>query len=221
MTFPMGHISASFVKAYTACHKKGLLYRKKAENSIDPKYAEAGTIVHNSIERIFDPGAEVYEPKCDLIDDEAAKRIKESLEGFRMIFKRNKKRMENSIPEYYFIWNPEKDVDFIGFIDLYKRDRERIFIDDWKTGAESQKDELQLKLYKAAISDLTGVPPRNITATLHYLRQAKSKEVLGGNPGDMKRWLSVNVIAPIREGDWSENRKECANCEYRKACGKN
>jgi len=115
-------------------------------------------------------------------------------------------------------WYPEVDVEFIGYIDLLTMGNV-VWIDDWKTGSESAKDELQMRLYKTALSETMGIPTRNIVTTLHYLRQAKSKEVPFDGIRETRHWLSVNVIQPVRDMDFGPNiGSHCARCEYRAIC---
>lgn len=215
MTFPIDHLSASFIKAYKECHLKGKLYKAKVPSAIPKEYAEVGTAVHNAIERVFDTEAEVYVPNEELMTEPMVKRFKESLEGFRMIHRRNP-RMINGTPEYYFEWEIEDGIVLIGFIDLYTRKDDTIFIDDWKTGAEKESDLLQMEIYSRAMSEITGIPLRNIAANLHYLRAAKTIQVRPDR--DIKRWIYSEIINPIKKGDWTPNRAKCDTCEYRNFC---
>lgn len=218
--FPLDHISASFIKAYMDCHLKGHYYKIRAPSTFDPRYAECGSVVHSAIERQYNPLAEEYTANPDLMDGQMVQRANESVEGFKMIARRLPRLTpgKGQQAEVEIKWYPEVDVLFLGYIDLLTVGP-TTYIDDWKTGAEGPKDELQMRLYKVAVSETMGIPTRNIITTLHYLRQAKSKEVPFDGIRETRHWLKVNVIDPVRDMDFTPNvGSQCARCEYRTIC---
>ena len=76
--------------------------------------------------------------------------------------------------------------DFLGFdfegtqiylsIDFAIKEGDKVILYDWKTGKESDQEELQLSCYALFILNKWNIPPKNITARVYNLKLNKEKE---------------------------------------------
>jgi MoaA/NifB/PqqE/SkfB family radical SAM enzyme len=109
----------------------------------------------------------------------------------------------------------------MGVIDLLTVRGSSIEIVDWKTGVYKAADEQQLRIYTRMVSEIMAVPPRNIVATLCYLRDPRKiqRHVPFTSATAIDHHIVHNVIEPIRDLQFVPKRgKACARCEYRHLC---
>ena len=115
-----------------------------------------------------------------------------------------------------------RGVPIIGFIDLLSIRGSMVYIDDWKTGFPGKRDEQQIRIYTMMVSRIMGIPPRDIIATLDYLREEPrriQKRVPYTSTAAIEQHIEREVIEPINDLQFVPVRgSHCERCEYRKIC---
>lgn len=223
--FPMDHLSASFIAKFETCPLAAMYYREGRPMEWDSRYAEVGSYTHSVIERRYDPDRPEYVLEVPM-DGEMQMRHNQAMAGHDALCKMDSRFRPNPEwhkPEYEFSYEIE-GVPLVGFIDLLTvRGKTPIVnIDDWKTGRYKQADEQQMRIYTMVISELLGVIPRDITATLCYLREEPKKivrQVPYTGTAAIKHHIIEDIIKPICDLQFVPRRgQHCARCEYRPIC---
>ena len=225
--FPLDHISPSFISKYEQCPLAALYYREGRPRQWDPRYAEVGRYTHSVIEKMYSPDADIHEPECGW-DDEMRNRHAGAMAGYRELLKQDSRFRPvvdgtgaEQLPELH-IEIEIQGVPLMGFIDLLTVRGSMIYIDDWKTGMYKAADEQQLRIYTRMVSQIRGVQPRDITATLCYLRNEPHKiqrRVSYTGTAAIDHHIIHDVIEPICDLQFAPNRgKGCQRCEYRHIC---
>lgn len=225
--FPFDHISPSFISKYETCPLAALYYREGKPKQWDPRYAEVGRYTHSVIEREYRPDAEIHEPECGW-DDEMRGRHASAMAGYKDLLVRDDRYRPvidgsgevRQYPEHH-IEIEIQGVPMMGVIDLLTVRGSSIEIVDWKTGVYKAADEQQLRIYTRMVSEIMAVPPRNIVATLCYLRDPKKiqRRVPFTSATAIDHHIVHDVIEPIRDLQFVPNRgRACARCEYRHIC---
>lgn len=221
--FPADHLSASFIAKYEQCPLAAKYYREGKPAEQDRRYLECGSLVHSVIERYYNPSAKLYEPLPGTMDSEMEQRYSESVAGFEQLVATVPRLMADGsqTPEVR-IQSELCGVPFLGFIDLLTRKDGKIWIDDWKTGAHSQQNENQIRMYTLLISRMTDTPIKDITATLDYVREIPSKRqriIPFTSEKAIEYRVKKYVVDPIWAEDWHPKvGAQCARCEYRRIC---
>lgn len=221
--FPMDHLSPSFINKFEDCPLAALYYRQGRPSDRDVRYAEVGRHIHSILEHEYDPNAEIYQPECGM-DEMMRLRCSQSLEGYRALLKQDHRfdpREGTQHPEVH-VHTEIAGVPLVGFIDLLSVRGSTVYIDDWKTGYPGKKDENQIRIYTMMVSRIMGIPPRDIIATLDYLREEPrriQKRVPYTSTAAIEQHIVRNVIEPINDLQFVPVLgKHCADCEYRRIC---
>lgn len=221
--FPMDHLSPSFISKFEECPLKALYYREGRPAEYDIRYAEVGKHIHSILEKEYNPAAEIYEPVCGM-DEMMAIRRNQSIEGYMTLRKQDRRfdpREGTQHPEVH-VRSEIRGVPIIGFIDLLSIRGSMVYIDDWKTGFPGKRDEQQIRIYTMMISRIMGIPPRDIIATLDYLREEPGriqKRVPYTSTAAIEQHIEREVIEPINDLQFVPVRgSHCERCEYRKIC---
>lgn len=222
--FPMDHLSPSFISKYEQCPLAALYYRQGKPKQWDARYAEVGSHTHSMIEKQYNPEAEIYMPET--MDAEMTRRHAEAMAGFETL----KKLEPRYVPDPK-VHRPEVHIEYTiagvpleGYIDLLtvRGKTPQVFIDDWKTGMHRPADEKQIRMYVMVISETMGVLPRDIVATLCYLRESPNKimrQVPYTSTQAIMRHIIEDIIEPINDLQFAPSRgSHCQRCEYRHMC---
>ncbi len=226
--FPFEHISPSFISKYETCPLAALYYREGRPKVWDPRYAEQGRWTHSVLEQKYNPNAEIYTPACG-IDSEMRTRHNMSIKGFDELMKQDQRFIPVTEAKPRSRQHPEvhvhmeiAGVPLIGYIDLLTIRGHTIYIDDWKTGLYKAADEQQIRIYTRMVSSIMGISPRDIIATLDYLRSEPKKiqhRVGFTSVKSIDHHIIEDVIKPICDLQFIPHRgNACGRCEYRHLC---
>lgn len=226
--FPLEHISPSFISKYETCPLAALYYRENRPKVWDPRYAEQGRWTHSVLEQKYNPNAEIYTPACE-IDSEMRKRHNISLKGYSELLKQDPRFIPVTEAKPRSRQHPEVSVHIeiagvplIGFIDLLTIRGQTVYIDDWKTGMYKAADEQQIRIYTRMVSSIMDIPPRDIIATLDYLRNEPKKiqrRVEFTSVRSIDHHIIEDVIKPICDLQFIPHRGgACERCEYKHIC---
>lgn len=220
--FPMDHLSPSFISKYEECPLKALYYRQDRPAIFDRRYAEVGRYTHSVIEQQYNPNAETYRP--EIMDGMMESRHADAMKGYNEL-----RRTDGRFDPAEGTQHPEVHVEIkvegvpvVGFIDLLSIRGQMVYIDDWKTGRPKQADEEQIRIYTMMISRIMGVSPRDIIATLDYLRDDPrkiQKRVAYTSTAAITQHIIQDVIEPINDLQFIPVMgQHCERCEYRTTC---
>lgn len=217
----MDHLSPSFISKFEQCPLAALYYREGRPKEWDPRYAEVGRYTHSILERVYNPDAEIYSPEH--MDSMMKSRHLESMMGYEKL-----RRFDSRFDPKEGTQHPEvhvgieiQGVPLVGIIDLLSVRGHSIYIDDWKTGFYRAQDEQQIRIYTLMVSRIFGIPPRDVTSTLCYLRDHDriQRRVPYTSTAAIEHHIVHDVIEPINDLQFVPVRgKHCERCEYRRIC---
>ena len=209
--FPMDHLSPSFISRFEECPLKALYYREGRPAEYDIRYAEIGRHIHSIIEKEYNPNAEIYEPTCGM-DTMMALRRNQSIDGYREL-----RRQDRRFDPREGTQHPEVHVrsEIRGVPSM-------VYIDAWKTGFFFFNDTATTEIYTMMISRIMGIPPRDIIATLDYLREEPKRiqrRVPYTSTASIEQHIVKEVIEPIDDLQFVPVLGgHCDRCEYRHIC---
>lgn len=220
--FPMDHLSPSFINKFEECPLAALYYREGKPSSRDIRYSEVGRFTHSVLQQVYDPEAELYTPP--FMDSMMHTRHAQAMQGYKELRKQDHRfdPIEGTQHPEVHVSIEIHGVPLIGIIDLLSIRGSMVYIDDWKTGYPGKKDEQQIRIYTLMVSRIMGIPPRDIIATLDYLREEPKKiqkRVPFTSMSALENQIVKNVIEPISDLQFVPVRgRHCDSCEYREIC---
>jgi len=215
-TFPYDHLSPSSINKYLECPRAFLYYKNGVEGDRDERYAVTGSAVHAEIQRLYDTG-------CKTEDIDSSKVIKDryfaAMAGHDMLLVGHPSLKPSADwKAETTITAPYDGVTILGRIDLMKTDGKKIV--DWKTGARTDKDVMQARIYQWLACRDRGLEPDKVEVRLAYLREHPVGYVhVPYTSHAAVEMIFGTVIDGIRAGNYAGKKgKQCSQCEYRSVC---
>lgn len=201
---------------YIGCPLSFLYYKNGVEGEKDMRYMVTGSAVHRGIQMLYDPGAKAEEIDETLV---LKSRYFDAMAGYDMLVVGHPtlKPSDKWIAETTLTRDLD-GVTILGRIDLMTKDGKKII--DWKTGARTEKDVMQGRIYKWLSAGAHRLHTDQIDVRLAYLREHPVGYVSVPYTSDdaVKNILS-EVIEKIRMGRYEGKKgKKCSQCEYRRIC---
>jgi|GEM_PF-4521003 len=216
MIFPYDHLSPSSINRYLECPLAFLYQKKEIAVEKDLRYAMTGKAVHRDIERLYGTSSEQEDIDEALV---IKQRYFDAMAGYDMLVVGHPSLKPSAD------WVPERTltrvldgVTILGRIDLMRKDGKKII--DWKTGAKSDKDILQGRIYKWIACGVHKLDPKDIDVRFAYLREYPVGYIsVPYTSHAAVESVIREVINGVCAGNYRGKKgKQCSQCEYRGIC---